>query len=148
MADFFTPGQKAQLEAVFTDIHDTFSRSITIYKKKKEIFVATNQTYNALYSRVKDQTKTVEKVTSLEVNARIMYMDKQYIAEEYALRAQTNLPISEGELRIKLDPAGYEAFKFANRIEIDGFVWRIKTDASAIGLFSPHFYMIYLERAD
>jgi len=148
MADLFTSGQKAQLEAVFTDIHDTFSREISIYKKKKSIFVATNQTYNALYSRIKDPVKTTEVVTSLNVQARIMYMDRQYIAEEYAFRAQTNLPISEGQLRIKLDPAGYEAFKFANRIEIDGFVWKIKTDASAIGLFSPHFYMLYLERAD
>ncbi len=50
MADFFTSGQKASLEGVFVNVHDTFARNITIYKKKKAIFVATNQTYNALYS--------------------------------------------------------------------------------------------------
>jgi hypothetical protein len=148
MADFFTSGQKASLEGVFTNIHDTFARDIVIYKKKKSIYVATNQTYNALYSRIKNPTKTTEVVTSSTVKARIQYMDKQYIAEEYAFRAQTNLPISEGQLRIKLDPAGYAAFTFANRIEIDGFVWKIKTDASAVGLFTPHFYMLYLERGD
>jgi hypothetical protein len=148
MADFFSSEQKAQLEAVFTNIHDTFARDISIYKKKKSIYVATNQTYNALYARIKDQAKTIEEVTTTTVKARIQYMDRQYIAEEYALRAQTNLPISEGQLRIKLDPAGYEAFTFANRIEIDGFVWKIKTDEAAIGLFSPHFYMLYLERAE
>jgi len=147
MADFFTSGQKQQLEDVFKDVHDTFSRPITIYKKKKEIFVATNQTYNALYKRIKDSTTTKEVVTSTTVQARIQYLNKQYIEEEYAFRAQTALPISEGQLRIKLDETGYNTFKFAKRIEIDGLVWAIKTDASRIGLFTPHFYMLFLERS-
>ncbi len=147
MASLISSGQKNQLENVFVDVHDTFSRTITIYTVKKKIFVATNQTYNALYSRIKDSTTEKKEVTSTTVQARVQYMTKQYIEEEYALRAQTNLPISEGQLRIKLDEAGYTSFKFANRIEIDGVVWKIKTDASRIGLFSPKFYMLFLERA-
>ena len=147
MASLIGSGQKTQLENVFVDVHDTFSRTITIYTVKKEIFVATNQTYNALYSRIKDATTEKKTVTSTTVKARVQYMTKQYIEEEYALRAQTNLPISEGQLRIKLDEAGYTSFKFANRIEIDGIVWKIKTDASRIGLFSPKFYMLFLENA-
>ena len=147
MASLISSGQKNQLENVFVDVHDTFSRTITIYTVKKKIFVATNQTYNALYSRIKDSTTEKKEVTSTTVQARVQYMTKQYIEEEYALRAQTNLPISEGQLRIKLDEAGYTSFKFANRIKIDGVVWKIKTDASRIGLFSPKFYMLFLERA-
>ena len=147
MASLISSGQKNQLENVFVDVHDTFSRTITIYTVKKKIFVATNQTYNALYSRIKDSTTEKKEITSTTVQARVQYMTKQYIEEEYALRAQTNLPISEGQLRIKLDEAGYTSFKFANRIEIDGVVWKIKTDASRIGLFSPKFYMLFLERA-
>ena len=57
------------------------------------------------------------------------------------------LPISEGSFRIKLDEAGYTSFKFANRIEIDGYLEDLKLDASRIGLFSPKFYMLFLERA-
>ena len=147
MADFFTSGQKQQLEDVFVNIHDTFGRPITIYKQKKTIFVATNQTYNALYKRIKDSTTTKDVVTATTVQARVQYLNKQYIEEEYAFRAQTNLPISEGQLRIKLDEAGYALFKFAKTIEIDGNVWAIKTDASRIGLFTPHFYMLFLERS-
>jgi hypothetical protein len=148
MATLISSGQKTQLENVFVNVHDTFSRQITIYTVKKEIFVATNQTYNALYSRIKDATGSTKTVTSATVNARVQYITKQYIEEEYALRAQTNLPISEGQLRLKLDEAGYTAFKFANRIEVDGTVWKIVTDASRIGLFSPKFYLLFLERAN
>ena len=107
MADFFTSGQKASLESVFVNVHDTFARNITIYKKKKAIFVATNQTYNALYAKIQDAVTTTEQVTKTVVSARVQYMSKQYIEEEYAFRAQTNLPISEGQLRIKLNETGY-----------------------------------------
>lgn len=148
MGSLISSGQKNQLENVFTHVHDTFSRTITIYTVKKKIFVATNETYNALYSRIKDATTEKKEVTSNTVQARVQYMTKQYIEEEYGFRAQTNLPISEGQLRIKLDETGYTSFKFANRIEIDGIVWKIKTDASRIGLFSPKFYMLFLERSN
>lgn len=148
MSSLLNNNQKNQLEDVFTHVHDTFARDITIYTVKKQIFVATNQTYNALYSRIKDATTEKKEVTSTTVQARVQYISKQYIESEYGLRAQTNLPISAGELRIKLDETGYTSFKFANRIEIDGTVWSIKTDASRIGLFSPKFYTLFLERAN
>lgn len=148
MASLISSGQKNQLEDVFTHVHDTFSRAITIYTVKKKIFVATNQTYNALYSRIKDSTTEKKEVTSATVQARVQYITKQYVEEEYGLRAQTNLPISAGQLRIKLDETGYTSFKFANRIEIDGTVWSIKTDASRIGLFTPQFYTLFLERSN
>ena len=51
-----------------------------------------------------------------------------------------------GELRLKLDEVAYKAFKFATKIEIDGIVWRIVTDASRAGLFGPQYYVLYLER--
>ena len=136
------------MENVFVNVHDTFARNITIYKKKKAIFVSTNQTYNALYAQIQNAVTTTEQVTKTVASARVQYMSKQYIEEEYAFRAQTNLPISEGQLRIKLDETGYTAFKFADRIEIDGSVWKIKTDASRVGLFTPQFYTLFLERAD
>lgn len=147
MADFFSGAQKQQLENVFVNMHDTFARDITIYKKKKDIFVATNQTYNALYARIKDETSAKKTVTSTTIKARVQYLSKQFLSEEAGFRAQTNLPISEGQLRIKLNEEGYTSFKFANRIEIDGVVWKMNTDASRVGLFSAEYYVIYLERA-
>ena len=112
MADLFSGAQKNQLEKVFEDMHDTFARDITIYKVKKDIFVATNQTYNALYSRIKDATSSKKTVSSTTVSARVQYLSKQYVSEEAGFKAPTNLPISEGQLRIKLNESGYTSFKF------------------------------------
>ena len=51
-----------------------------------------------------------------------------------------------GELRLKLDATAYADLKFATKIEIDGVIWRIVTDASRAGLFTPQYYVLYLER--
>ncbi len=49
---------------------------------------------------------------------------------------------------MKIDQAGYELFKKATNIEIDGEALRIVTDAGRIGPFSVHFYTLYLRPAD
>ena len=140
------------MEAAIADIHDTFARPITIYKNKKEIFVATNpvfkSSYNALYQKLKDPTATSTRdvVTKLEVDARIQYRAVQDESDEGGIGAQVNVQWGSGELRIKLAESGYQAFKFATKIEIDGIIWRIVTDASRAGLFTPQYYVLYLER--
>ena len=60
--------------------------------------------------------------------------------------AQVNVQWGIGELRLKLTQQAYSDFIFATKIEIDGVVWRIVTDASRAGLFTPQYYVLYLER--
>ena len=77
MPSLLTDAQKTAIANVFDDMHDTFARDITVYQKKNKIFVATNDTYNALYKRIKDAKTTRTEVTSTTVKARILYVDKQ-----------------------------------------------------------------------
>ena len=152
MGDLISASDKADLEAAIDDVHDTFARQITIYKNKKEIFVATNpvfeSSYNALYQKLKNPATTATKnvVTKLKVKARVQYRTLQDESNEGGIGAQVNVQWGSGELRIKLAKPGYEAFKFATKIEIDGIVWRVVTDASRAGLFTPQYYVLYLER--
>ncbi len=152
MADLIPAGDKSDMEAAIADIHDTFARDITIYKNKKEIFVATNpvfeSSYNALYQKLKNPQSTSERnvVTKLVVQARVQYRPVQEESDEGGIGAQVNVQWGSGELRLKLDETGYKAFKFATKIEIDGVIWRIVTDASRSGLFTPQYYVLYLER--
>ena len=65
MTDLISSSDKEAYESVFNDIHDTFSREITIFKKAQKVFISTDNTYNALYSRVKNQKggdKVVEEI--------------------------------------------------------------------------------------
>jgi len=140
------------MELAIVDVHDTFARDITIYQNKTEILVATNpvfeSSYNALYQKLKNAQTSSSKtvVTRTVVSARVQYRPVQEEQDEGGIGAQVNVQWGMGELRLKLDEVAYKAFKFATKIEIDGIVWRIVTDASRAGLFGPQYYVLYLER--
>tara|TARA_R110002020_G_scaffold221622_1_gene429745 strand:- start:124 stop:570 length:447 start_codon:yes stop_codon:yes gene_type:complete len=148
MASFLTDGQKDAIADVFDGMHDTFKRDITIYQQDNVIFVATNDTYNALYQRIGNASTTRTEVTSTTVGARILYVDRQVERDMGELKAQINVPLSEGIVRIKIEKAGYDLFKKATEIEVDGARYTIISDASAIGPFVVKFYTLYLQRAN
>lgn len=148
MGSLIPDSDKNEIASVFDDIHDTFARDITVFQRENEIFVATNGTYNALYSRIKDQQSTRSKVTSTTVKGRILYQQEQKEIGLPGARAQVNVPMAEGSVRVKIDEAGYKLFAKASKIEIDGEVFRITSDPSKVGPFTVKFYTIYLRRAD
>ena len=150
MTDLISAADKVSMEAAIADVHDTFKRIITIYKNKKEVFVATNpvfeSTYNALYQKLKNAPTTRAEVSRYTVDARVQYRPVQDEEDEGGMGAQVNVQWGIGELRLKLTQQAYSDFIFATKIEIDGVVWRIVTDASRAGLFTPQYYVLYLER--
>ena len=148
MGSLISDSDKTNIGNVFNDIHDTFARGVTVFQKKNEIFVATNSTYNALYGRLTNEPTKRQTVTQTTVQARIKYNQDQKEIDLPGSRAQVNVPLGEGVVRVKIDKAGYDLFKKASNIEIDGQALRIVTDAGRIGPFEVHFYMIYLRPAD
>ena len=148
MGSLISDSDKASIGSVFNEMHDTFSRAVVVFQRENEIFVATNGTYNALYSRLKDQNTKRTKVTKTTVQARISYQQDQKEMDIPGTRAQVNVPMGEGSVRVKIDKAGYDLFKKATNIEVDGDAFRIVSDASKVGPFVVHFYTIYLRRAD
>ena len=148
MGSLLSDAEKINVANVFDDIHDTFARPVTIFQKQNEIFVATNNTYNALYSRIKNQQTTRTKVTQTTVQARILYSQNQKEIDVPRTQAQINVPLAEGSVRVKIEKAGYDLFKKATNIEIDGDAFRIVSDASKVGPFIVKFYTLYLRRAD
>lgn len=148
MGSLISDGDKASIGDVFNDIHYTFARAVTVFQKQNDIFVATNSTYNALYNRISAEPSSRATVTQTQVCARIRYNQDQKEIDLPGTRAQVNVPLGEGVVRVKIDKAGYDLFKKATNIEVDGQALRIVTDAGRIGPFSVHFYTLYLRPAD
>ena len=148
MGSLISDSEKTAVGNVFDDMHDTFARAVTVFQQDNTLFVATNSTYNALYQRLQDSTTTRSKVTQSTVMARIKYEQNQREIDIPGSRAQVNVPLGEGVVRVKLEAAGYELFKKAAKIEIDGEAFRIVSDASKVGPFTVKFYTLYLRRAD
>lgn len=148
MGSLISDSDKTSIGNVFNDMHDTFARDVIVFQRKNDIFVATNSTYNALYKRITNEQTTRTAVTKTTVKARVLYRQDQKEIDLPGTRAQVNVPLGEGVVRVKIDQAGYELFKKATNIEIDGEALRIVTDAGRIGPFSVHFYTLYLRPAD
>ena len=148
MGSLISSADKTAIGNVFNDMHDTFARPVTVFQKENQIFVATNGTYNALYARIANENTTKTKVTQTTVQARIRYQQEQKEIDIPGTRAQVNVPLGEGVVRVKIDETGYNLFKKASNIEVDGEAFRIVSDASKIGPFVVKFYTLYLRSAD
>jgi hypothetical protein len=146
MGSLIPDSDKSEMSKVFNDIHDTFAREITVFQKENEIYVATNGTYNALYSRIKNTPTVKTKVTQTKVQARIKYQQDQREMDLPGSKSQINVQMPEGSVRVKIDKAGYDLFTKAIKIEIDGEVFRIISDPSKAGPFTVKFYILILRR--
>lgn len=146
MTDLISQDDKDRFDNVFNDLHDTFAREITIFKKAKKTFISTNQTYNALYSRVSNQKETESTVSAIKVKARITYFNEAYKRENQENFA-LGFDIPGDYVRIKIDEEGYTALKNVTDVEIDGELFNIVSDASKSGIFSVKYYQYILKRA-
>jgi len=146
MTDLIPSSDKAAFDNVFNDIHDTFARDITIFKKEKQVFVGTNSTYNALYSRMRDQKGSDKVVESINVKARIAYAGSFESARSNDENEITGLDIPQDHVRIKIDETGYNLLRQATDIEIDGELFNITSDASKAGMFSVKYFNLLLKR--
>lgn len=140
---------RKKIRAAIEDVHETFSREVTIFKRKTEVFVSSgSSTYNALYNRLKNEQKTLGKVTQLKVKARVDYIDRQEKANVGGINAQVNVAIPDGSVRLKIDSSGHAALKTSQKVEIDGQLYELISDSAKTGPFSVQYYVMYFKRKD
>ncbi len=144
MSDLLSSGEKSAFDAAFDDLHDTFGRDIVIYKKSKKVFVATNNTYNALYSRIKNEKGSEKTVEAVTVKARIAYSGNS--GKETQENEILGFDVPADHVRIKINSTGYDLIKQASDIEVDGDLFDVVSDASKAGMFSVRYYNILLKR--
>ena len=127
MSENLVPDEmRGKIRAALEDVHETFSRDIVIFKRKTEAFVSSNSsTYNALYARLKNEQKTLGKVTQTTVKARIDYVDRQEKSTISGVNAQVNLSLPDGSVRLKVDASGHSLLKKSTRVEIDNQLYEL-----------------------
>lgn len=149
MASYLTNNEKAALESVMDNVHETFARTIFAYKESQKVIVSTDPNFNFLYNNVKGVKNIVNKTQFKLLKARVLYMDKQNeVSFDSQVDSQIKVSHDIGEVRIKLDSDGYNYFKDAKRVEIDGRLMFKVTDVKKHGLFKPRFFTYYLRPTD
>ena len=49
MASFLTESEKTSLNNVMDDLHDTFLRTIKVYRDPSKVIITPNNSYNSIY---------------------------------------------------------------------------------------------------
>ena len=146
MSSLISNSDKDAFDDIFDSIHDTFSREITIFKKEKKVFISTQSTYNALYSRMKDEKSIEKTVEAIKVKARIAYAGNFEFLRANTENEIMGLDIPADHVRIKIGETGYNLIKQATDIEIDGELFNISSDAAKSGMFKVKYYNLLLKR--
>lgn len=147
MTSFLSDDEKLHLASQFKHLHDTFAREIVVYKEAQKVIINTDPNYNYIYNNT-GPTTSIENVPQKQIfKARIFYdynREMEYFGET---NAQTKIErISANDrVRIKLEKADHAYIKDAKRIEFDGRMFFIDSDARAHGLFDVDFYTLFLK---
>lgn len=135
----------------FADLHDTFSREITVYKNAKRVAIASSPSFNAIYGN-SGATNTIEYQTvSQTFLARIYYlkMDEELLSgPSSGADSQNKIIAPNGSVKIVVDPQGYSFIKEARKVEFDGITFSIRSDGNPIGLFGNRYYEFLLTPVD
>ena len=148
MTDLFSDADKQTISANLLHLHDTFGRDIILYKEAKKVVISTDPNYNHLYNSAGATTTSVENVPVRKVfKARIRY-DTDRSLEFYGeanAQVKVNRTDPGNKVRIKLKKEDYDYIKEAKRIELDGRMFHVDSDARAHGLFDfIQFYTLFL----
>ena len=142
-----TTDQKNSLNNVFNDIHQTFGRPITIYQSATETVLVTNPDNNFLYQQAPMNSLTSTVIQSGVYLARVLYGKREELVPfAGGGLSQNQIRLSEGEVRIKLDPTGASYLAGAERVQFDGTTFMVNTDPRPHGLFDPNFKTYYLKK--
>jgi hypothetical protein len=149
MASLLSDAEKKQIQLELDAVRDTFFRDIYVYiKKVTESPNDIGTDFNPLYGSVKQTTshittrETMEKVTIQAVVKYDNFQDEKVIDN----KSQMNLSASQGRVRLKVKKEGFEKLKIASRVEIDGDLYTLESDAKHIGPFDSQYYQVNLKR--
>ena len=140
-----------RVSSKLADLHDTFSREITVYKNAKRVAIASSPSFNAIYGN-SGATNTIEYQTvSQTFLARVYYlkMDEELLSgPSSGADSQNKIIAPNGSVKIVVDPQGYSFIKEARKVEFDGITFSIRSDGNPIGLFGNQYYEFLLTPVD
>jgi len=135
----------------FADLHDTFSREITVYKNAKRVAIASSPSFNAIYGNSGATNTSEYQTVSATFSARIYYlkMDEEFFQNSSAgTDSQNKIIMPNGSVKIVVDPTGYLFIREARKVEFDGITFSIRSDGNPIGLFGNQYYEFLLTPID
>jgi hypothetical protein len=149
MAGFLSSNMESTINTMYDTLHETFARTITVFKNSKRTVISTTSRYNNIYGRTDAGSRSnVEYTTESQAfEARVYYvnMDEEYLSNG---QTQNKIILPNGSVKIVVKSDAYEFLQEARRVELDGVRFAIKSDGSPRGLTINKFYTFLLTPTD
>jgi hypothetical protein len=150
MASLINEFRQSSIEVVLKNLHDTFSKEITVYKNAQGICVSSSPTYNSIYGDKGPINSIQYEMISKKFQARIYFVksDQEFFYNGRGLQGSDNkLILPQGFVKILVEREAYLFIKEARKIEFDGCIYSIRSagnHANPEGLFNNIFYEFHL----
>lgn len=146
MGSLISAAQKTAWQSVHSNIHDTFSLPIKVFKEGKDIILSTNPNYSHIY---KQPLGNIQKQTNERtIQARIFYFPRKLGNTFSALSNEDAVKLEQPseEVRLKVTTADFDFIKDADRFILDGHAYEKASGGTPNGLFGSGFYTIIIRR--
>jgi hypothetical protein len=143
MASLISNAEKSLLANEFNDLHDTFSRLVTVYKTPERVVISTDNNYNFLYN---DQESIEVRYipVSGQFDCRIEWQDPSKMMGWGEIREE----IRGNLCRVKAKKDFVDFVSDAEKIEIDGRPVQSMGTNRPHGLFNIDFYTLFFKESE
>lgn len=147
MPSLISQFRQNSVEKVLQNLHDTFSKEITVYKNAQGVCVSTSPAYNSIYGN-KGPNQSIEYETvSQTFMARVYYIKTEqefFYNGKGANGSNDKLILPQGSVKIIVEKDAFSFIKEARKVELDGVIYSIRSSANPEGLFNNIFYEFHL----
>lgn len=145
MSNLISEAEKLYYASAIKDLHDTFSKEITVWQRSSQEIVSEDDSYDAFYDKKKSDV--IYSSQSRVIKARTKHLDRQ--DKEFALAInsaanQINVTQEFDVVRIKVDNSDSEYVRDAEKVTIENKDYSVITVPRPHGLFETNYDTFYL----
>ena len=143
MPSLISDAEKLLLGNEFNDLHDTFSRPVTVYKTPERVVISTDSNYNFLYNDQEAIEVTYVPISG-QFDCRIEWQDPSKLMGWPEIREE----IRGNICRIKAKKDFVDFISDAEKIEIDERPVQSMGTSKPHGLFNIDFYTLFFKESE
>jgi hypothetical protein len=143
MPSLVSDAEKLLLGNEFNDLHDTFSRLVTVYKTPDRVVISSDNSYNFLYNDQEAIEVTYVPISG-QFDCRIEWQDPSKLMGWPEIREE----IRGNLCRIKAKKDFVDFISDAEKIEIDERPVQSMGTSKPHGLFNIDFYTLFFKESE
>jgi len=146
MASLLSTTERANLTSIFTDIFDTFKRTVTVHKEPKKIITTINESALFGYSDSSNVVNYSYESVSSSFDATIRYVESardDYFAKDLNSYIEGTLV----RIKVKKDAKDYIESSPTEKLTFDNKNFKVVGNDTVKTFLDSTFYVFYLKEA-